>query len=274
MRSYESENQGHNQSVGGQDEKLNPAAYFQTNFDSSLNIWLCYCCSVVIFFDRVRKEVKGTATRTGKISTCIPEGKISVNHDSGEESATHWTAQATALRTAAAGSDAAVSQEPPTPPPPTPLPAAAGHSSGGCHMARDSLNLSLADEMWQEHNPGVFGQRHPQLALAPTWRPSRGLPLHSYLYSCSENVNESRSFRRQRHAGLMSSVTSLRTVVMVMSWDHLSGTTAIQLWCCSSTQVLRNTVHLLLLILQHISISILRYLSLPSWWVSRQRYAL
>lgn len=38
MLSYESENQGHNQSVGGQDEKLNPAAYFQTNFDSSLNI--------------------------------------------------------------------------------------------------------------------------------------------------------------------------------------------------------------------------------------------
>lgn len=33
----------------------------------------------------------------------------------------------------------------------------------------------------------------------------------------------------QRHPGLMSSVTSRHTLVMVMSWDHLSRTTAVQL---------------------------------------------
>lgn len=273
MLSYESENQGHNQSVGGQDEKLNPAAYFQTNFDSSLNIWLCYCCSVVIFFDsqerskrHSNKEGKNKHTHSRRQNFSQPwlrRRKCHPLNCTGHSSAYRGSGQWCRGESGATHA-----------PPPTPLPAAAGHSSGGCHMARVSLNLSLADEMWQEHSPGVFGQRHPQLALAPTWSPSRGLPLHSYLYSCSENVNESRSFRRQRHPGLISSVTSLRTVVMVMGWDHLSRTTAIQLWCCCLTQVLRNTVHLLLLILQHISISILRYLSLPSWWVSRQRYAL
>lgn len=67
--------------------KLSPAAYLQTHVDNSLSLLLLLFCFFFIVTET--GEMYKAQQQWVEGSTHVPEGKISVNHDSGEEGATH-----------------------------------------------------------------------------------------------------------------------------------------------------------------------------------------